>query len=297
MLEVLENGSGFLRVSGAEETSDDDVYVSAAQIRRCELVAGDSVVGPIRRARRSERHPSLVRVTTINGVAAEEVSDGTRFADRGAAFPAEPLTFKAKDATLKQIADLAPIGRGSRVTVSGPPGSGRTSTLRLLAIELAAEEGIELQVVLAGSRPEELAEWTAADLTPSAVADLGAGLDAQAQVVDRAIDAAKRATSRGGHAAVVIDALDNLPEGAARRALAAARNVPDGGTLTVIAAARAPLGGETTTILLDGAAAALERRPVLAPGSHTLRVEVLVGARKATTIAKNHAKALEPSVA
>lgn len=297
VLEVIANGSGFLRLDGSE-SSDDDVYVSGAQIRRCELVAGDRVAGPVRRARRSERHPSLVRVTTINGKAAEEVSDGTRYVDLGAAFPSVPLTFKAKDATLKQIADLAPIGRGSRVTVSGAPASGRTTTLRLLAIELAAEDGVEVQVVLAGARPEELAEWTAADLTPSAVADLSNGPDAQGQAVDRAIDAAKRVAAHGGHAAVVIDSLDQLPLPSARRALAAARSVPDGGTLTVIAAAREPLGGETTTILLDGAASAAERRPVVAAGSHTLRVEALVGARKATTITKNRAKALaEPAAA
>ncbi len=289
VLELQANGTGFLRLN-APETSDEDVYVSAAQIRRCELVAGDRVGGPARRARRSERHASLVRVETINGVAAEEVSDGTRYADLGAGFPSVPLTFKAKDATLKQITDLAPIGRGSRVTVSGAPGSGRTTTLRLLAIELAADEGLELQVVLSGSRPEELAEWTAAELTPAAIADLTNGPDAQAQAVDRAIEAAKRATSRGGHTAVVIDSLDQLPAPAARRALAAARSVPDGGTLTVIAAARAPLGGETTTILLDGSASAAERRPVLDLASHTLRVEALVGARKATTITKNRTK-------
>src|SRR5204863_4333149 len=123
----------------------------------CELVSGDRVGGPARKARRSERHPSLVRVETINGTAAEEVSDGTRYADLGAAFPSAPIELKAKDATLGEISDLAPIGRGSRVTLTGGPGSGRSATLRLLAIELAAEEGIELSVVLAGARPEELA--------------------------------------------------------------------------------------------------------------------------------------------
>ncbi len=291
VIELLENGSGFIRVN-APETSDDDVYVSAAQIRRCELVPGDRVGGPARRARRSERHPSLVRVETINGVSADEVSDGTRYADLAAGFAAVPIAIKAKDATLKQVSDLAPIGRGSRVTVCGGPGSGRTTTLRLLAIELAAEDEIEVQVVLAGARPEELAEWTAADLTPAAVAELGQSPDAQAQVIDRVIDAAKRVAARGGHAAVVIDAFDQLPATAARRALGAARCVPGGGTLTVIAAAREPVAGETTLIRLDAAASAAERRPVLDASSYTLRVEALVGARKATTIAKNRAKLL-----
>ena len=49
------------------DPSDDDVYISAAQVRRCELVSGDRVTGPVRMPRRSERYPSLVRIDTING--------------------------------------------------------------------------------------------------------------------------------------------------------------------------------------------------------------------------------------
>ncbi len=279
--------------SDAPEAGDGDVYISAAQVRRCELVSGDRVSGPARRPRRSERYPSLVRVETINGAAADEVAVGTPYDELPAVFPAEPLTFKAKDPALKQIADLAPIGRGSRVVVTGGPGAGRTTVLRALAIELAAEDEIELSVVLAGARPEELPEWAAAELEPAATAGLGAGPDAQAQAVERAVDAAKRIVARGGNAAVVIDALDQVGAGAARRALAAARNVPDGGSLTVIAAAREPFGGETTVIALDAAAAALERHPVLDPArSGTLRAEALVGSRKAATVAKNRAKLL-----
>ena len=298
VVDVLANGSAFIRVGGAGTTSDDDVYVSGAQVRRCELVSGDSIAGPVRRPRRSERYASLIRVETINGGAADEVAIGTPYDELPAAFPGTPIAFKAKDATLKQIADLAPIGRGSRVSVVGPHGSGRTTTLRLLAIELAAEEGVELAVVLAGSRPEEAAEWAAAELTPAASASLASSAEAQLQAVERAIDTGRRVAARGGHAAVVIDALDNLPAGAARRALAAARNVPDGGTLTVIAAAREQVGGETTVIALDGAASYAERRPVLDPAhSATLRLELLVGARKATTVVKNRAKASAPAKA
>ena len=46
-VELLANGSGFLRLSPPEPT-DDDVYISAAQVKRCELVSGDRVAGPMR---------------------------------------------------------------------------------------------------------------------------------------------------------------------------------------------------------------------------------------------------------
>src|SRR5918992_533985 len=73
VLDVLTNGSGFLRLDPAGQ-SRDDVYVSPAQIRRCELRAGDEVSGPVRPPRRNERHPSLVRVETVNGGAARPPS-------------------------------------------------------------------------------------------------------------------------------------------------------------------------------------------------------------------------------
>ena len=87
-VELLPNGSGFLRVN-PPEPSEDDVYVSAAQVKRCELVPGDRIAGPRRAPRRSERFASLIRVDTINGRPADEVADSTRFDDLPAAFPSE----------------------------------------------------------------------------------------------------------------------------------------------------------------------------------------------------------------
>jgi len=80
VVEVLGNGSAFLRVD-PPEPSDEDVYISAAQVRRCELVSGDRVTGPVRTPRRSERYPSLVRIDTINGASADSVADGARYED------------------------------------------------------------------------------------------------------------------------------------------------------------------------------------------------------------------------
>ena len=248
-IEVLGNGSAFVRVKPPGQ-SDDDVYVSAAQVRRCELKSGDKVSGPARPARRSERYPSLVRVVTINGGSADNVSVGTPFDKLDAAFPTKKIGFSSRGSTLKTIASNSPFGRGSRVSVVGPFASGRSTTLRMLAAELAAIEDIELSVVLAGVRPEERAEWVAAGIDPGAVETLTSSADSQAKAIDRAIDAARKLTAKGGHSAVVIDSLDDLDSRAARKALGAARSVPGAGSLTVIAASREPVGGETTLIYL-----------------------------------------------
>ena len=248
-IEVLGNGSAFVRVKPPGQ-SDDDVYVSAAQVRRCELKSGDKVAGPARPARRSERYPSLVRVVTINGSSADEVSVGTPFDKLEAGFPTQKIGFSSRSSTMKSIASSAPFGRGSRVSVIGTFASGRSTTLRMLAAELAAIEEVELSVVLAGARPEERAEWVAAGIAPAAVETLTASADSQAKAIDRAIESARKVTTKGGHSAVVIDSIDDLDSRAARKVLGAARNVPGAGSLTVIAASREPVGGETTLIFL-----------------------------------------------
>jgi transcription termination factor Rho len=246
----------------------------------------------VRKPRRSERYPSLVRVDTINGSPAEEVAEGTPYDELPCAFPSVRLELGSDDPTLKAIEWLTPIGRGSRVVITGGPLAGKTEALRRLAAALAAAEGLELSLVLVGVRPEEAAEWKAGPVEPAAALTLAAGSDAQAQALERAIETAQRIAARGGHAVVLVDTLDGIAPGTARRALAAARAIVDGGSLTVIATASRPLGGETTVIGLDATRTAARNFPALdLAASGTLRPELLVGEAGAEAIAAARADA------
>src|SRR5438105_6071218 len=153
-VELLGNGSGFARVS-PPEPSDEDVYISAAQVRRCELVSGDVVTGPVRPPRRSERYPSMVRIDTINGTPADQVAEGTRYEDLPAAFPEERFALGSEDPTVRAIEWLTPFGRGSRVAIVGGARAGKTEALLRLAAALASAAeagGYEVSVALAGAR-------------------------------------------------------------------------------------------------------------------------------------------------
>ncbi len=293
VVELQPNGSAFVRVAGSGG-SDGDIYVSAAQVRRCELVDGDRVAGPVRPPRRSERYASLVRIESVNGTAADQAGEAVRFDELAAAFPSERFAFDAEDPTLKAIEWLTPIGRGSRVTLAGAARSGKSEALRRLAEALSALDGLELAVVLAGVRPEEISEWAQSPLQPVASLSFAATHEAQAQAVERALDNGKRVAARGGDAVVLIDSLDGLPPLAARRAIAAARNLSEHGSLTVIATASAPLGGETTVVALDAEHAGAGRFPAIdLLASGTLRPELLVGEAGAAAIAEARAEAAE----
>jgi transcription termination factor Rho len=296
VVEVLGNGSAFLRVD-PPEPSDEDVYISAAQVRRCELVSGDRVTGPVRTPRRSERYPSLVRIDTINGESADAVSDGARYDELPVDWPHERLALGSDDPTLEAIEWLTPIGRGSRAIIVGARHAGKTETLRRLLDSLHGRDELDVTLVLAGARPEEIAQWREGPVAPVAALTFAASADSQEQAVERALDAAKRVAARGSDALVAIDNLDGLQPAAARKALAAARNIRDGGSLTVIATASEPLGGETTVIALDAALTSTGRQPLLdLVNSGTLKPELLVGEDGAEAITKARAAAVEAAV-
>ncbi len=290
VVELLPNGSGFMRVE-PPEPSEGDVYISAAQVKRCELVPGDRIAGPRRAPRRSERFASLVRVDTINGRPASEVADSARFDDLPTAFPEERFKLGSEDPTIKAIEFLTPLGRGSRVVISGAAQAGKTEALHRLALSLAGQDELTPLLVLAGVRPEEVSEWSS--LEPAATVTLAGSSDAQAQAVERIVDQGRRMAARGGHAVVLIDTLDGLAPSAARKALAAARRIVDGGSLTVIATATQPFGGETTVISLDARLTATGRFPALdLATSWTMHPEKLVGDAGAEAIARTRAEAL-----
>jgi transcription termination factor Rho len=270
VLDILPNGSGFMRPDPLAH-SREDVYVSPAQIRRCELRPGDELTGPVREPRRSERYPSLVHVETVNGQSADPPPERPHFDELTPVFATERLT-------APEGLEAVPFGKGSRVSVGGPPGSGVTTLLRRIALSLASSDPeLQLTVVLAGVRPEEVTEWR----RDGAVSVAGGGFDRpaeeQSQVAEVLVERAKRTAESGGDAAIVLDSLDALSPAAARRVFGAARNLEEAGSITVIAAT----GGAdelrrlaTTRVVLEprepGASAA-----TLAPASGTLRADLL----------------------
>src|SRR4051794_12449816 len=159
VLELTGAGHGFLRLQGLEER-EGDVYISAAQIRRCELRPGDDVSGPARSPRRGERHRALVHVDKVND-AEPSTEPRPELGDLAAAPPRRRLALAVDtDDVLVRAADLlAPLAFGQRVLVSAAPRSGRTTLLRGIARAVRGVEGPELIVLLIDERPEEATAW------------------------------------------------------------------------------------------------------------------------------------------
>jgi transcription termination factor Rho len=212
VLDIVPAGHGFLRLGGLEP-QEGDIYISASQIRRCELRPGDTVAGPARDPRRGERHKALVRVDTVNGA-----EPG---AERAGAFenltPVAPsrrivLALPGDDLTARAVDLVVPLSYGQRVLVEAAPRSGRTTLLRSLVAAIGGgPEPPGIIVLLVDERPEEVTEWRRS--APGAeIAAAPADLDAPDQVrhAELAVARAKRRAESGEDVVLVVDSLTRL---------------------------------------------------------------------------------------
>jgi transcription termination factor Rho len=241
VLDRMPQGYGFLRLSGTAE-SEGDVYVSASQIRRCELRPGDEVSGPARAPRRGERHRALVRVESVNGQSPE--GERQHFEDLTPAPPTRRLlTPDAPGDPLVRAVDLlGPLAFGQRVLVLAQPRSGRTTLLRALGGAIA-ETGAHLCILLADERPEEVPQWREA-FPDAEIFAATADQEPREQVreAELAMGHAKRLAERGEDVVVLIDSLSRLAlgyrdPGRVKRMFGAGRQLggEGAGSLTVIA--------------------------------------------------------------
>ncbi|UJA19840.1 hypothetical protein HJD18_06215 [Thermoleophilia bacterium SCSIO 60948] len=280
-LEVLPQRYGFIRVGDDGGTDDADVYISAAQIRRCELRSGDEVAGPARPPRRGERHRALVHVDRVNG---EEpgASERPSFDSLPAELPNRRLPLDGeRSAVLTRTMDVfAPLWLGQRVLISAAARSGRTTLLRGIARAVAAAENTELVVLLIDEAPEEASAWRGAiESAEFAVSPADASPAEHVRTASVALERARRAAESGTDVVLICDSLSRLAAAAGewapvKRLFGSGRNLAGGGSLTVIAtvldeldeessAERAVTSTESSLVVLDPELAAAGVYPAL----------------------------------
>jgi transcription termination factor Rho len=280
VLELTRQRFGFLRLGGLVP-GDDDVYISAAQVRRCELRPGDHVAGPAREPRRGERHRALVHVDLVNGEPPEADEARPAFDDLAPALPERRVELDAPGAdVLVRAVDLfAPLALGQRVLVRAAARSGRTTLLRALARAAAGADARAI-VLLVDERPEEAPAWR--DGLPEAefaIATADLAPTEQVRIADLATERARRLAEAGTDVILVCDSLSRLAHAAGgidevKRLFGTGRNLAGAGSATVIAttladgsdegaAERAVITTESSLVTLDPELAAAGVYPAI----------------------------------
>ncbi len=275
MLEIIQDGIGFLRASNLRP-STEDVYVSQSQIRRFALRTGDMVIGQVRPPKDNEKYYGLLRVEAVNGLDPETTSARPRFEDLTPIFPNERMRLETRPEVLAtRLMDLlAPLGRGQRGLIVSPPKAGKTTILKQIANGIAANcPDVHLMVVLIGERPEEVTDMdrsVEAEVFSSTFDD---PVTDHVRVAEMALERGKRLVEQGRDVVILLDSITRLsraynltvpPSGRTlsggidpaalyppKRFFGAARNIEGGGSLTIIATCLVDTGSRMDDVIYE----------------------------------------------
>jgi transcription termination factor Rho len=276
MLEVIQDGIGFLRSSKMMMPGPDDVYISQSQIRRFGLRTGDFVIGQVRPPKESEKYYGLLKVEAVNGLDPEEAKKRPKFEDLTPIFPYQQLTLETQPSILatRLIDMVSPIGRGQRGLIVSPPKAGKTTILKQIANGISENfPDVHLMVLLIGERPEEVTDMDRSVEAEVISSTFDEPVQSHVRVAEMGLERAKRLVEAERDVVILLDSITrltrayNLTVPASGRTLSggidpaalyppknffgAARKIEEGGSLTVISTCLVDTGSRMDDVIYE----------------------------------------------
>jgi transcription termination factor Rho len=277
VLEIMDEGFGFLRQDGRYLPGHEDIYVSQSQIRRFALRTGDRVSGQVRPPKENEKYYSMLRVEAVNGLDPEVARRRPYFDALTPIFPKRLLNLEtipnALDTRLLNL--VSPIGRGQRGLIVSPPKAGKTMLLKAIANGISTNYGedVHLMVALIGERPEEVTDMKRTVGGEVIASTFDEPVEDHTKVAEMTLERAKRLVESGRDVVILLDSITRLaraynlqvpPSGRTlsggmdpvalyppKRFFGAARNLEEGGSLTIIATCLVDTGSRMDDVIYE----------------------------------------------
>ena len=276
ILEVMD-GYGFIRCDNYL-TGEDDVYVSASQIRRFRLKTGDVLLGKMREKTATEKYGALLRISSVNGVDPEIAKNRRAFEDLTPVFPNQRIKLDVNSKVSMRIVDLlSPIGKGQRGMIVSPPKAGKTTLLKDIALSVQkSNPEMHLIILLIDERPEEVTDIKETVMGKN-VEVIYSTFDEQPErhkkVSEMVFERAKRLVELNEDVMILLDSITRLARaynltvtGSGRtlsggldpaslympkRFFGAARNTREAGSLTILATALVDTGSKMDDVVYE----------------------------------------------
>ncbi len=277
VLERLPDGYGFIR--SAEHSylpGPEDVYVSPTQIRRFNLLTGDTLAGSIRPPKQGEKYFALVQIDAINYEAPNKALDRTLFKNLTPYHPERQIKVEVPgDDLIGRVIDLlCPLGFGQRALIVSPPRAGKTILLQAIAKALASNHpDVKLIVLLLDERPEEVTDMRRSVRGEVVYSTFDEPASRHTAVGEIVLEKARRMVESGHDVVILLDSLTRLARahntvtpssgrvltgGVDANALekpkkffGSARAVEEGGSLTIVATALIETGSRMDEVIFE----------------------------------------------
>jgi transcription termination factor Rho len=275
ILEIVDEGFGFMRVNGVMPSSND-IYVSSSQVRRFGLRTGDRVTGQTRQPKDQEKYWGLLRVDTVNNVEPEVAKRRPYFDNLVPVFPDEMFDIETdqKNLTQRLINLISPIGKGQRGLILSPAKAGKTTVLKQIASGITenSPEAL-LMVALIGERPEEVTDMERSVNGEIYSSTFDEPTENHTRVAEMCLEIAKRQVETGRDVVILLDSITRLARAynlalpasgktlsggvdpvalyPPKRFFGAARNIEHGGSLTIIATCLVDTGSRMDDVIYE----------------------------------------------
>ena len=268
-------GFGFLRPINYS-SSQEDIYISASQIRRFDLRNGDLVSGTARPPRQGEKFNGLMQVGFVNGKDPEEAKERDHFPGLTPLYPEKQMVLETTRGRIaSRMLDLiCPIGFGQRGIIVAPPKAGKTSLLKEIANGITTNyPEAELIILLIDERPEEVTDierTVDAEVVYSTFDQLP---ENHIKISELVLERALRLVEDGRDVIILMDSLTRLaraynltipPSGRTlsggidpaalyrpKKFFGSARNIEEGGSLTILATALVETGSRMDDVIYE----------------------------------------------
>ncbi|MFN8177473.1 MAG: transcription termination factor Rho [bacterium] len=276
-LEILPEGYGFLRSPDYSYLpGPDDIYVSPSQIKRFDLMTGDTISGQVRAPKEGERYFALLKVEAINFENPEVARKRTLFDNLTPLYPEERIRLEhdPEDISTRIMDLLDPIGKGQRGLIVAPPRTGKTVLLQKIANAVTANHPeIVLIVLLIDERPEEVTDMQRSVKGEVISSTFDEPATRHVQVADMVIEKARRLVEYGKDVVILLDSITRLARAhntviphsgkilsggvdanalqRPKRFFGAARNIEHGGSLTIIGTALIETGSRMDEVIFE----------------------------------------------
>ncbi len=275
VLEILQDGFGFLRGSNYLST-EEDVYVSPSQIRRFNMKTGDKVKGITRHPKSGEKFRALLYVQKINDENPDTAINRVNFELLTPIYPEERLNLeKSQSEIATRLIDLiSPIGKGQRGLIVAPPKAGKTVLLKSVANSISRNyPDVDLIVLLIDERPEEVTDMKESIDGEVIYSTFDQASSHHVKVAEMVLNRAQRLVEHGKDVVILLDSITRLaraynltisPTGRTlsggldpgalygpKKFFGAARNIRQGGSLTILGTALVETGSRMDDLIFE----------------------------------------------